>query len=162
EKAYPFLRGGVTGMPLEPADRHRGFDYQVVHARPFTQDLGGASAGAAAAEDVGLQDRLGGADGVLVQELADELGNINVGRAGADAGGVEAVQAARRLDQYLIGSQRRRQVRKIARQLRLRQPLTRFGHHRPLLWWHLANRPSTPLAIAVRTAYSARLRTRLG
>src|SRR5437879_3747676 len=70
------LRGrGVTGMALEPADLHRRLHEQVIDAGPFTQHFGGAGPGATAAKDVGLEDGFGRSKVVLVQNLADELGD---------------------------------------------------------------------------------------
>ena len=60
---------------------------------------------------------IGGAKIILVQDLADELGDVDVRGTGARARGVVAEQAARGLDQHLVGRQRRRQVGEVALQL---------------------------------------------
>src|SRR5262249_13968139 len=70
----------VRGVALQPADRDRRPQPGVLDARPLAQHLGWAGAGTAAAEDVRLQDRARGAAVVLVQDLADEPGHVDVRR----------------------------------------------------------------------------------
>src|SRR5439155_1266848 len=50
----------------------------------------------------GVEDRLGRADRILVQDLADELGHINVRGTRSGTWGVEAEQAASRLRQGFV------------------------------------------------------------
>src|SRR5437763_21708 len=78
--------------------------------RPLAEHLGRAGAGATAAEDVRFEDGPGGPKLVAVEDLADESGDVDVRRAGPRAGGVEAEQATRRLDERLVGRQRGRDV----------------------------------------------------
>ena len=117
EEADAAGRGGVAGEPLEPADLDRRLHEAAVDARPLAEDLGRAGPGAAPAEDVGLEDRPRGADLVAVEDLADELRDVDRGRAGPGARGVEAVEAAGGLGQGLVGRQRRREVREVRGQL---------------------------------------------
>ena len=79
------------------------FSSVLIDAGPFAEHLGRAGAGAAAAEDVGVEDRPGRPEVVAVEDLADELGDVDVRRAGPGARGVEAEEAARGLDQRLVG-----------------------------------------------------------
>jgi hypothetical protein len=86
----------VDRVALQQADLHGlAFGVVIAHAGVLAQDLGRADARAAAAEDVLLEDADGGAVDVLVVDVADEAGDVDAGRAGARAGGVVAVQAAR-------------------------------------------------------------------
>ncbi len=97
------LHGGrIAGVTLQPPDLHRRLHQQAIHACPFAQNLGGASAGTTAAEDVGLQDRACGAEVVFVQDLPNEFGDIDVRGAGAGTWGVETVEAARSFDQHFV------------------------------------------------------------
>ena len=94
---------------LQSADLHRRLQQRVIDAGAFAEHFGRAGPGAAAAEDVGVENGLA-RPRVAVQDLADELRDVDVRRAGAGAGGVEAVQAAGGLDERFVGSERRRHV----------------------------------------------------
>ena len=90
-----------------------------------------------------VEDRPGGADLVAVEDLADELGDVDAGRAGPGARGVEAEEAARRLGQRLVegqrGRDRRRSSRPVARGSS-RSPALR--HRRPSSSHPRSTRPS--------------------
>src|SRR5207249_11356057 len=91
-------------------DLYGGFQERIIDARPFAQYFGRAGAGATAAEDVGAEDRPGGAEVVLVHDLADEGRHVDVRRAGAGARGVEAIETPRRLDERFVLGQWGRHV----------------------------------------------------
>ncbi|MOA50379.1 hypothetical protein D3C78_1733840 [compost metagenome] len=90
------------------------------------------------AEDVGLQDRLGRAPGVLRRDALDELRDVDVGGAGLDAGRVIAVQAPVGFRQGLVGGQRGLEVRDRGLQALARQARHKKGvaHAGVLLFGH--------------------------
>ena len=89
-------------MALQSADLDRLPRPQRIHAGAFAQNFGWTSASTATAKDIRLEYGPGRAEFILVQNLANEFGNIDVCRACASARRIEAVQAARRLDMRLI------------------------------------------------------------
>ncbi|SVJ68944.1 Uncharacterised protein [Klebsiella pneumoniae] len=103
--------GVVEGVALQLADQHRcAFLGVVAYAGPLAEDFRGADAGAAAAEDVRREDLLRRALDILLGDAADEPGDVDLGRAGVDAGRVVAVQAAGAFQGGLAGVERRREV----------------------------------------------------
>src|SRR5262249_55605030 len=56
----------IAGMPLKPADRDRRFQENLIHARAFAENFRGAGARTTAAENVGLENRSGGADLIVM------------------------------------------------------------------------------------------------
>ncbi len=87
--------GVVQGIALQLADQHRcAFLRVVAYAGLLAKDFGGADAGATAAEDVGRENALGGALQVFVADAVDERRDVDLARAGVDAGSVIAIQAA--------------------------------------------------------------------
>ena len=81
----------------------------------FAQHLGRADARAHAAQRVGFEDGARRAAQVAVGDAADEGRHVDAGRAGGDAGRVEAVQAALGFEQRLRASQARAGVGKAQR-----------------------------------------------
>src|SRR5207249_680074 len=78
------LLGGrrVAGMALQTADLDRRLHQQVVDASAFAKDFRGTGPGATASQDVRFKNCFGRPEGVLVQELSDEFGDVDVRRAG--------------------------------------------------------------------------------
>jgi hypothetical protein len=84
----------VGGVALQPADLDRLALGRLAHAGLLAQRLGRADAGAHAAEDVLVEDRLGRRLGRAGRDLADEERDVDRGRAGGDAGRIVAEIAA--------------------------------------------------------------------
>jgi len=109
----------IGSVTLEQSNQYRlALGVVVTHAAAFAKDFRGAHPGAAAAEDIGFQNGFCCAINVVVTDLADEAGNVDVRRAGLDAGRVIAVQAALAFDDGLARRQRRMQVAEVACQRR--------------------------------------------
>src|SRR5437870_1808818 len=85
EKAYIPARGGVTGVPLQPADLNRRLHQHVIHTGAFAEYLRRACPGTTAAQDIRFQNRPGGPEVVLVENLANEFRDVDMRRAGARA-----------------------------------------------------------------------------
>ncbi len=85
---------GIGGKALQAADLDRLALGRLAHAGLFAQGFGRADAGAHAAEDVLLPDRLRGSLCRAGGDLADEEGDVDGGRAGRHAGRVIAEIAA--------------------------------------------------------------------
>ena len=101
----------VERVALQQADLDRlAFGVVVAHAGVLAQDLGRAHARAAPPKMFCLQDADRRAFEVAVVDVADEAGDVDAGRAGARAGRVVAVQAARAFDGGLARGERRREV----------------------------------------------------
>ena len=101
----------VDGIALQRADQHgRAFLRVVTHAGLLAQNLGGADAGAAAAEDIRRENLLGRALNVLVADIADERGDVDLAGAGIHAGCVVAIQAASAFQCGLAGGERWGQI----------------------------------------------------
>ena len=66
----------------------------MVDASALTEYVHGADAGAARAEDVGIEDGQSRAAKVALRDLFDEARDVDVRRAGGRARSVEAVEAA--------------------------------------------------------------------
>ena len=103
----------VGGVALQEPDSDRLAFGGLAHAGLLAQGLGRADAGAHAAQNVGVEDRLGRARPIVGGDLADEHRNVDRGRAGLLARGVEAEIAALRLDPGLVQAQRRVEVAEI-------------------------------------------------
>ncbi|MNT54006.1 hypothetical protein D3C72_1911360 [compost metagenome] len=80
----------------------------------LAKDFRRADPGATAAEDVGREDFLCRALHVVLMNVADERGNIDLARAGIHAGRVVAIQAARGFQMRLALIERRRQIGEMA------------------------------------------------
>jgi hypothetical protein len=115
----------IGRMALQGADGHRLALLRLAHADLLAEDLRGADAGTAAAEDVAFEDRDRRTAQIAGADLADEAGDVDAGRAGVDAGRVVAVVAAVGLDPRLVGRQRGRHLAKPGRDLVRRQPAAR-------------------------------------
>ena len=100
--ACPRANSVVGGVALQTADLDRLALGGLADAGLLAQRLGRADAGAHAADDVGVEDRLGRADGVAGDDLADEQRDVDRGRAGLHAGRVVAEQAALGGDPRLV------------------------------------------------------------
>ena len=107
----------VGRITLQRADLHRLRLGMLAHAGILAQDLDRADAGAHAAHDIGFEDRLGGADGIAGGDGADKARNVDGGRAGIDAGRIEAIEAAAAFNQRPLGIERRLHIVEIGRQL---------------------------------------------
>ena len=110
EGVAPLLEQRIGGVALQPADRDGLAFLGETHAGGFAQHLGRADPGAAAAEDVGLQDGAAGARDIVGGDLADESRDVDAGGAGLDAGRVVAEIAAIGLDHRRLARQRRMDV----------------------------------------------------
>ncbi len=100
----------VGGVALEAADLDGLLVTVLEHAGALAEHLGRADAGAGGAEDVGGEDGAGGADRVAGGDFPDERRDVDAGRARHDARGIEAVEAARGLDERLLRPQGRLEV----------------------------------------------------
>ena len=118
----------------------------VAHAGTLAQDLGRADAGAAAAQDVGLEDGERRTLDVVGLDAADEARDVDAGRAGLDAGRVVAEVAAAGVDQRPLAVERRVQLVEVAPVL-LRPEASRPGRRpaRPTLTSRLAGDRRTSL-----------------
>ena len=98
---------------MESADFH-GAAIGVAHdASAFAEDFGGTNAGAARAEDVGVENGAGGAGGIAAGDFPDEGRNVNAGGAGFDAGSVETKKAAPGFDGGILGREGGLEVGKV-------------------------------------------------
>ncbi len=111
----------VGGMTLQLPDLDRLALGLHAHAGLFAERLGRADAGAHAAQDVLVEDRLRRRLGHPGRDLADEQRDVDLGRAGRDAGRVVAEIAAVGGHLRLVAVKRRVQVGKVARDLVFRQ-----------------------------------------
>ncbi len=81
-------------VALQAADFDGLLVVAMHHAGAFAEHVHGADARAAQAEDVGIENGLGGAAQVAGRDLLDEARHVDVGGAGRGAGGIEAIEAA--------------------------------------------------------------------
>ena len=86
----------------------------IAHASLLAEDFRRTDPGTAAAEDVGREDFLRRALHVVVLDVADERGNVDLAWTGIDARRVIAIQAARGFEVSLALVERRRQVAEMA------------------------------------------------
>ena len=107
----------VGGVALEPPDLHRLALGRLPHAGALAEFLGRADARAHAAEDVLLEDRLPGRLGLPGRDLADEERDVDLGRAGLDAGRIVAEIAPVRGDRRLVHRERLVQIGEVFRDL---------------------------------------------
>ena len=114
ERMLAALHQKIGGVALQLADLDRLVLGEVADARLLAERLDRADAGADAAHDVGLENGLAGAAGIVGLDLADEERDVDVRRAGLHAGRVEAEIAAVGLDEGLVARQRRMQVGEVA------------------------------------------------
>ena len=84
----------IHGEALEAADFDGLLVVAMIDAGAFAEDVHRADAGAAGAEDVGVEDGERGAAKIVLGDFLDEARNVDVRGAGGGAGGVEAVEAA--------------------------------------------------------------------
>ena len=103
----------VGGDALQRADADRRTAFGHAHAGPFAQNFGGAHAGATAAENIRVQDFFGRTGQIAGGDAADEAGDVDIGRAGFDAGRVKAEIATICLDDRLGLGERRVRVGEI-------------------------------------------------
>src|SRR5450432_259682 len=85
-------------VALQTADFDRLPIILMHHARTFAQYIDGADAGAACAQDVGVQNRNGGAAQIAARDLLDKSRYVDMRRASAGARSVEAEKTAIRFD----------------------------------------------------------------
>ena len=83
----------IHGEALQARDLDRLLVEAVHDAGAFAQDIHRAGAGAAGAQDVGVEDGAGGAGKIAAGDFLDEAGNVDVGGAGGGARRIEAVEA---------------------------------------------------------------------
>ncbi len=105
----------IHGEALQPGDLDRLFVVAMHHAGAFAQHLHRAGAGAAGAQDVGVEDGAGGAGKVAAGDFLDEAGNIDMRGAGGGAGRIEAVEAAIGFGHRSLPVERRMQISRSAR-----------------------------------------------
>ena len=97
----------IGGKALQAANLDRLAFGSFADTGLFAQGLGRADPGAHAAKDVLRPDRLGRSIRGTGRDLADEQGNVDVGRASRDAGRIVAEIAPIRRDTRLVGIKRR-------------------------------------------------------
>ena len=117
KKIYALVARSVTGISLQTADFDRLLEQGVVHAGAFAKDFRRTGPRAGAAKDIRIENRFGGTHRVLVHDLADEAGNVDVGRTRARAWRIETKQASRGFSDRLAIHQTRFKLREIGRQL---------------------------------------------
>lgn len=101
----------VDGVALQQADQHRcAFVSVVTHAGLLAEDFGWTHPCATAAEDVRRENFRRGTGDVVLVNIADERGDIDLARARIHAGRVVAIQAARGFQMRLPIVERRRQI----------------------------------------------------
>ncbi len=115
----------IRRIALQQADLHGLSFGDLADADFLAQRLGGANPSAHAAEDVLVENGLGGRRRMPCLDLPDEHRDIDRGRARLHAGRVVAEIAAVRLDQRLVIVERRMDVGEIRRIFRLRQTFAR-------------------------------------
>ena len=81
-------------VALQTADLDGLLVVAMHHAGAFAKDVHGTHAGATEAEDVGIENGLGGAAQISGGDLLDEARHVDVGGAGRGTRSVETVQAA--------------------------------------------------------------------
>ena len=113
----------VHGEALQPCDLNGLFVVAVHHAGAFAQDLDRASAGAAGAKDVGVQDGAGGSGQVAAGDLLDKTGNIDMRGASRGAGRIEAVEAPIGFGDRGLPVQRRMEITEARRGFRMHRRL---------------------------------------
>lgn len=74
------FHGDVGGVTLQPADLHGRCSAVLRTQGLLAQRFGGTDAGAHAAENVLVEDGVGGADRIAGRDLADEQRNVDRGR----------------------------------------------------------------------------------
>ena len=105
----------IRRVSLQPADFYRRA-FAVQHdTRPLAQNFGRTHSGATGAQNVRAENRSRGTGQVASGDFLDEGRNINAGRAGLNAGGIEAKHAAVGLDDGLLSSIARRNLGHIGR-----------------------------------------------
>ena len=142
EKLHSRIHRCVCRVALQHADLDRLALGRLAHAGFFAELLGGADAGAHAAQDVLLEDRLRRAQRIVRQDLADEEGDVDRGGAGGLAGRVIAEIAPVGLDERLVLNEGRMEVREVRHILVFRQPAGRnavlqdaVAHRAPPVAW---------------------------
>ena len=103
---------GIHGEPLQQPDLDRLFVVAVQHARALAQDVDRASARAACAQDIGVEDRARGAGKIAAGDFLDKPWHVNVRRAGAGAGCIEAKKASVGFGQRSLPVKRRMEIAK--------------------------------------------------
>ncbi len=101
KNCQPSAKSDVGGVALQLTDLNGRRIHLVVDAIADTQHLDRTNPGAAHAENVRLEDGAGAALHVPRADLADELGDVDPGRARLDARRVGAVQASVRFSDSL-------------------------------------------------------------
>jgi hypothetical protein len=119
-------------MALKPADLHGRFQQDLVDAGSFAEHFGRAGAGAAPAEDIGLENGLCRGELIVMKDLADEPGDIDMRGARTGARRVEAIQASSGLNPRSVERKRGRHVGEALFQELGRLPVTGKDHRRVL------------------------------
>lgn len=118
EDGDPLFADVIRRVTLESSDLYRVIVAVEHDAGAFAEDLGRADARATRAENVGAENGARGAGHVRGHDLLDESGDVDAGRAGANAGGVEAKKAAPRFHSDLLSGVAGRDVGEIALEFR--------------------------------------------
>ena len=113
------LKRLVHGVTLQQSDTDRVIISVITYTDTLTKGFHGACPGTGATHDVFFEDEPRCADGVAVGDHPDESGNIDPGRAGLRAGGIEAEVAPLGLYPRRILLQRRMHLTIIALTVRL-------------------------------------------
>ncbi|ENN89851.1 hypothetical protein RHSP_80435 [Rhizobium freirei PRF 81] len=108
-----FGHGRIGRIALQPTDFHRALFGRVAHASLLAELFGGTDAGAHAAEDVLVEDRLGRADRIARRDLANEHRNVDGCRTGRHARRVVAEIASVGCDQRLVFVETRVKIGKV-------------------------------------------------
>src|SRR5690606_35539676 len=101
ERHHALLEDVVGGVALQPADGDRPV-LVTEHAGADTEFVHRADTAAGMTYEVRLEDGDAGTQDVIGSDLADEGGDVDVGRAGLDARSVEAVKTTVGLDVSLV------------------------------------------------------------
>ncbi len=119
------LHQEIGGVALQLADPDRLVLREIPDAGVLAQRLDRTDARAHSAHDVGFENGLAGAAGIVGLDLANEERDVDVGRTGLSARRVEAEIAAVGLDERLVARQPRVEIGKVAGVLVLAKPSRR-------------------------------------
>ena len=88
----------VHGVALQESDLDGLLVVAMHHAAAFTEDIDGADAGTTQAQNVCIENGVGGAAQIAARDFLDEFRDVDMRRAGLGTGSVVAKEAARGLD----------------------------------------------------------------
>jgi hypothetical protein len=97
----------VHGVALQAADLNGLLVIAMKNAGAFTENFHRTDTRAARTENVGIENRQSRAAKIALRDFFDEARDVNVRRAGRDAGRVEAVETAIGFDERRLSIERR-------------------------------------------------------